>query len=937
MTSVADLNSALTGRYRIERELGGGGMAMVYLARDERHDRSVALKVLRPELAAVIGAERFLHEIKTTANLQHPHILPLHDSGNVDGTVWYVMPSVEGESLRDRLTRETQLPIEDALQVAREVASALDYAHRHGVIHRDIKPENILLHDGRAMVADFGIALAVSRTEGGTRITETGMSLGTPHYMSPEQALGERTIDARTDVYALGCVLYEMLTGEPPFTGPSAQAIVAKVMNTAPASVTSTRPTVPSFVDAAIQRALSKLPADRFRSAADFATALQGGGVAGPTSEHLASTGITAAGGQSRTRSRATLLPWVLTAAAAAWAIMASLGSSDASDNRVTAAVLPLDLRLRTNAAPLNEVGPAISLAPDGSSLVYVGPDPEKAGSTAIWRRPLDGLDATVIAGTSGGWWPRVSADGRSVVFQKRAPNGGGNELWQVPLEGGLPVKAPTTWRPLRDGRSIAVEDSGFEIRRGAVEEVAPDTRPLTVPRLNNLLEFSISPDFAWIARSTPDSIILRTPRPGSATRVAAGVSPRFIDNDLLVFRAPDATLQVGRLSTDRKRFVAPPIPVVPNVMASGAGVASYSIGDDGTLAYVPGTATGESRLVWVETSGREQPVPNAQPRTYNDVALSPDGRRAVVTTGIVSQLTDLWLVDLEIGSMSALTRDGRSSRPAWRRDNRTVTWLHFNTTLNPERLGRQGRGGSASDGGGNGRRGRGRPSRDPLPEDRPREFPVLPSVSTRNVDASAGEDTVAGPWPRLVDELVWSPDEQYVAIRSRAGNVRAGARNILVGRLTDTAFTPFAAEPAQERGPAFSPDGQWLAYVSDRSGRDEIYAESFPGGGNRVQVSVDGGREVVWSRDGSRVFYRALDGWMMAAHVARGATLQVSRRERLFDANPYHSNQFLRMYDVGRDGRFLMLKYEDGGGRTDVVIIRNWVQQVRARMSESR
>jgi Tol biopolymer transport system component len=369
--------------------------------------------------------------------------------------------------------------------------------------------------------------------------------------------------------------------------------------------------------------------------------------------------------------------------------------------------------------------------------------------------------------------------------------------------------------------------------------------------------------------------------------------------------------------------------------MASGAGFAAYSIADDGTLAYVPGTATGESRLVWVDESGKELPVPNAQPRTYNDVALSPDGRRAVVTTGIVSQLTDLWLVDLEIGSMSALTRDGRSSRPAWRRDGRTVTWLHFNTTLAPGRRGRGEGGRTGSDTANDVRRGRA--SRDQLPGDRPLELPDLPSVSTRNVDASAGEDSLPGPWPRLVDELAWSPDEQHVAIRSRRGSLRVGARDILVGRLTDSSFTPFATEPAQERGPAFSPDGKWLAYVSDRSGRDEIYAESFPGGGNRVQLSVDGGREAVWSRDGSRVFYRALDGWMMAAHVVRGATLLVTRRDRLFDASSYHTNQFLRMYDVGRDGRFLMLKYEDSGSRTDVVIIRNWVQQVKARMAAPR
>jgi tRNA A-37 threonylcarbamoyl transferase component Bud32 len=262
-------------RYRIERELGQGGMATVYLAQDLRHDRKVAIKVLRPELAAVIGAERFLREIKTIATLQHPHILGLIDSGGANGTAWYVMPFVEGESLRDRLRREKQLPVADALRLATEVASALDYAHRHGVIHRDIKPENILLHDGQALVADFGIALAVS-SAGGSRMTETGLSLGTPHYMSPEQAMGEREITARSDVYALGCVTYEMLTGDPPFIGSTAQAIIAKVMTEKPASIRRQRERVSEEVEDAVLTALEKLPADRFATAAEFAAALNG-------------------------------------------------------------------------------------------------------------------------------------------------------------------------------------------------------------------------------------------------------------------------------------------------------------------------------------------------------------------------------------------------------------------------------------------------------------------------------------------------------------------------------------------------------------------------------------------------------------------------------------------------------------------------------------
>src|SRR5262245_36464099 len=248
------LNAALVGRYRLERELGAGGMATVYHARDARHDRDVALKVLRPELAAAIGPERFLAEIKTTAALQHPHILPLFDSGEVEGTVFYVMPLVTGESLRDRLEREKQLPVQDALRIAHEVASALDYAHRRGIVHRDIKPENILLHDGEALVADFGIALAAGPA-GPSRMTETGISLGTPAYMSPEQATGERHVDARTDIYALGSVLFEMLAGEPPHTGPTIQAIVAKVMKDEARPLTDLRKTVPVHVAAAVRRA----------------------------------------------------------------------------------------------------------------------------------------------------------------------------------------------------------------------------------------------------------------------------------------------------------------------------------------------------------------------------------------------------------------------------------------------------------------------------------------------------------------------------------------------------------------------------------------------------------------------------------------------------------------------------------------------------------
>ena len=270
MDDLELLKAALAGRYAVERIIGAGGMAMVYLAHDVRHDRKVAIKVMHPDLAALIGADRFLREIQTTARLQHPHILPLFDSGRVENTVFFVMPYLEGESLRDRLTREVQLPIDDALQITAEVATGLDYAHRHGVVHRDIKPDNVLFQDGRAVLTDFGIALARTGDGYRTRLTEAGLSVGTPHYMSPEQAAGNQNLDARTDTYSLGVVLYEMLVGERPFNGPTVQEVLAKILAEKPPRVAQYRKTVPPHVDSAVARALEKLPADRWQSATQF-------------------------------------------------------------------------------------------------------------------------------------------------------------------------------------------------------------------------------------------------------------------------------------------------------------------------------------------------------------------------------------------------------------------------------------------------------------------------------------------------------------------------------------------------------------------------------------------------------------------------------------------------------------------------------------------
>ena len=421
MTAALErLRASLADRYRIERELGAGGMATVYLAEDLKHDRKVAIKVLRPELAAVIGAERFLKEIKTTANLQHPHILGLIDSGNSDGMLWYAMPFVDGESLRDRLNREKQLPIADAVRIATEAASALDYAHRHGVIHRDIKPENILLHDGSALVADFGIALAASTA--GTRMTETGMSLGTPHYMSPEQAMGEREITARSDVYALGCITYEMLVGEPPFNGPTAQAIIARVMTEEPRSLTLQRKSIPPHVEAAVLTALEKVPADRFATTAEFSAAL---------SDDQSSDGTPVDGPHARSRHRAVHL---------------ALRAVDHCGDRHRGSRMGMGSRDRDHGEPPIErhylslgdsahlqtvvtIGPPIALSPDGSRIAFIGDTLSR-----IWVKRRDALEPVLLPGTDGASSPVFSPDGAWIAYVAN------NHLKKVRADGGASV-----------------------------------------------------------------------------------------------------------------------------------------------------------------------------------------------------------------------------------------------------------------------------------------------------------------------------------------------------------------------------------------------------------------------------------------------------------------------------------------------------------------
>ena len=394
-TPSPDLAAILTDRYRIERQIGAGGMATVYLAQDVKLGREVALKVLRPELGAVLGTERFLAEVKITARLDHPHILTLIDSGSAGGLLYYVLPYVRGESLRDLLNREQQLGVEQALAITKQVGSALDYAHRKGVVHRDIKPENILLQEGEAMLADFGIALAVQES-GGSRLTETGLSLGTPHYMSPEQATGDRNVDARSDLYSLASVLYEMLVGEPPMTGKTVQAVIAKLMTEPAMHVRTVRPTVPEHVDAAIARALAKVPADRFATVAEFTRTLETAPAAAPTV--VASAATTGAMPVARGKSRRAIIGAGIAGVAVA-GTAAALVVNGAFRTRDTSAAL----RDRTQLTFSGRIAaPAVSA--DGKQLAYFtkactgadcryAVDLQDVGSTTT-RRVLEGATA---------------------------------------------------------------------------------------------------------------------------------------------------------------------------------------------------------------------------------------------------------------------------------------------------------------------------------------------------------------------------------------------------------------------------------------------------------------------------------------------------------------------------------------------------------------
>jgi serine/threonine-protein kinase len=663
----AKITAALSDRYRIERELGAGGMATVYLAEDVRHHRKVALKVLKPELAAVLGAERFVQEIRTTAALQHPHILPLFDSGEADSFLYYVMPYIEGETLRERLDREKQLGIEEAVRLTTDIADALDYAHGQNVIHRDIKPENILLHNARPMVADFGIALAVSAAAGG-RMTETGLSLGTPHYMSPEQATADKDLTSRSDIYSLGAMLYEMLTGDPPHTGSTAQQVIAKIVTEDPAPVTKARKSVPPNVAAAVATALEKLPADRFVSAKAFADALADAGF------HTTTTGARLAGSRAGP-ARQTM--WRGAAIAASLLALGAVAFGLWAWQRRPA--MPT-VRLSVAFPPGQQMRPAatrrFALSRDGSRMVYVGQD--SVGGSQLWVRDLNSLTGRPLAGTSGALGPFFSPDGESVGYF----TGSIGDLRVVSVRGGAPrtlvrdsvLAFGGSWC---DGEIYftAGPAAGARVseRGGAYELISRPDRATGVAEhdwLQCLPERGVVLAQLWRSAFTNADLALIDIEGGVVTPLVQGVYGRYVPSGHLLYVTVAGTLYRVPLDLGQRRVTDQPVIVADGVQLDPtSGSAQFDVSDNGILAYLSGGGEGTDRVVWVDRAGRQTPVDSGWHGQFTTAELSPDDGRVALSQFRGGEL-QVAVKDLPAGPLSRLSAGGLAAdRPAWTPD----------------------------------------------------------------------------------------------------------------------------------------------------------------------------------------------------------------------------------------------------------------------------
>ncbi len=796
-TSIERLSTALADRYRVERELGAGGMATVYLAHDLKHERDVAIKVLHPDLGAALGVERFLSEIKTTAKLQHPHILPLLDSGAADGLLYYVMPLVTGETLRARLERQHQLPIADAVRIAREVAAALDYAHRHGVIHRDIKPENILLHDSSALVADFGIALAV-QSAAGTRMTQTGLSLGTPQYMSPEQAMGERTIDARSDVYALGAVTYEMLTGQPPFTGATVQAIVAKVLTDRATSIRITRDTVPGHVEAAVMTALAKLPADRFADARSFADALADARFTGTA---VADGPVAVPVGSANTASmrRVVFVAAVVTLASlslAIWSWRRTLAESQPS--------VPLTLE-----TPSGNVDVRFAVSPDGSQFAFGTGD-------GIALRDAGQFEYRLLQGTDGAESPTFSPDGEWIAFQvsgvlRKMPVSGGASLSILPNDS------------LRAGRVSWGEDGTIVFETGGrLGLITPEGNLRILTKSVSAEQPRMMPDgrgILYVNRQQGSKLMYFDLAADSAFAVLDDATEaQYVPAGYLIYASALGGLYAIRFDPSRHAVSGTPTAVALDLQSDG-GVAPFFVTRSGTLLYRAGVQA-ESRVLVRDPKGKVDTLPIAT-SVVSYMRFSPDGRQLALSIG-GSRGTNrhIALYDFNRGTLTRFTTSGGGHDPVWSPDGTQLAWTMEGPETDAEDIVVQ-----------------------PVDQSRPpRRMPAIPN------------DQHVTSWPSDT-MLVF----QSTRGSRSADGVRKGPVTSIVNPVTAQGLREYLSPQWGELQTEVSPDGKWAAITSSETGSSEIVVRPFPvaASGGVWRVTSGGGDSPRWSADGRTIYFQ--------------------------------------------------------------------------------
>ena len=875
MDSVASLNSALAGRYQIHREIGRGGMATVYLARDERHNRSVALKVLDAELGAVLGVERFLSEIRVTANLQHPNLLPLFDSGEVRDPqdsaggrlLFYVMPYVEGESLRARFDREGQLPIDQAVHIATSIAGALDYAHRHGVIHRDLKPENVLLHEGEPLVADFGIALALSNAGGG-RITQTGLSLGTPQYMSPEQATGDRVIDGRTDIYSLGALVYEMLTGEPPHVGPTAQSIIARLMTELPRPISASRRSVPPHVEAAVMRALEKLPADRFQTAEQFRTALSE-----PATHAAALT-------RPRAHRRGGLgrwLPWMTSALLLAIVAFLALRWPPRATARVVryTVVVP-------NRSQIEAMRSWLAVAPSGSPIVYVAGG---SGNSKVFARDLASDSSRLVGGTDNA--DRVAFSPRGEWLLVHTVDG---RLVKVPSAGGVST-------PVTSGVQTAAWGAGDAIvftrsdQPGLWQVTANGRDVHRIPVRDSIIEHTFSGSVAFLPSGdavlySTDNAFAVDPRMAVVSLDGAvkwldipGAFPAYTEPGFVVFSSAPGQLSAAPFSASRHEFTGPATPVAQGVAVRTDGAPLFGISTDGeTLVYL--RLPSESRLASVAEGGRSTLLAG-DARPFRHPRVSPDGKRIVVEVGGFGIPRDIWVYDIPSGRPTRLTFDGRSSDPVWSPDGKRVAFDARDSA------------------GGN-----------------------IHVFSVPADGSGSPELLVGGPGSQFPDE--WTRDgrtfiydELLPGVPMRIGALAGGVKRVLV------------SSPAYiARLAAVSPDGRWIAYTSTETSRTEVFVRPLDSAATgKWQVSASGGSQPLWSHDGQTLYYRNGTS-VIAASITEGPSSISITRQREFAPDRYTLENTVN-YSEMPDGRHLLVLATDEQAASFSVEL-NWLQELR-------